>query len=225
VTHVPLIEVSFGNDSTSVLDTYSTFSPTGTGCMQTGGGFESSTGSTTQDVWSGSATADVDRRPTFNQQNHYASVRIKRTGDSFSPAVLARFSAAGQDGYQLDPGTWAGTVELGEWSGGVYTLLASGLISPPSVDDTMQLQCDGTTISGGINGVGDVSTTDSTHTTGLPGIGCDSNPGAAVGDDFEAGHIETNQATTRIVQNDSPALRERRRRRAETKRELAATEG
>lgn len=223
MTHVALIQADFNGGGSAVTDDYTTAQPTGTGCIITSGGFESSTGSRAVDVWNASSTADTDRRPTWNSANHYAQVQIGTDLNAFSPAVLARYSDSTDDGYQLDPDTWSGALALGEWSGGIYTLITTGAVAMIGVSDTLQLECEGDQIRGGVNGVGEISVTDSTHASGFPGISCDAQIGGNVGDNFEAGHIQTNAAVTRIVSNATPALRESMRRRHEFQRTMAAT--
>lgn len=223
MTHVPLLQANFDGAGASVNDDYSTSQPTGTGCIQTSGGFESADGSRCVDVWTSSSTADLDRRPTWNAANHYAQVEIGIDLNAFSPGVLARYSDSINSGYQLDPDTWSGSIALGEWSSGVYTLLGTGAVAMIGVGDTLQIEVEGDQIRGGVNGVGEVSTTDSTHTSGLPGICCDALVGGNVGDNFAAGHIETNTAVTRLVQNDTPALRARRAAERKRRADIAAT--
>lgn len=186
-------DFSSGGDGQQLGEVYNTSAPTNP-CQLYGSGFDGTTGSAyNADVFTTVASSEV-LRGTLHPRDHYAKVTVADAGQNYSPGVLARCDTSFFTAYMVDPGPAFGLFrQLGLMAAGTYFLLGTGGSSSISIGDTIEIECQGTTIRGGKNGVSEISVTDGTVTSGQ-GCGVFSfvNLSAAVGDDFEAGNLSAN---------------------------------
>lgn len=128
-------------------------------------------------------------RATF-APDQYSVVEIRDNTLLASPGALARGDDGSDDAYMFDSVDHGGFLELVRFDSGVYNQIASTFSGPSSsVGDTVEIETEGSTIRGGINGVADLSTTDGTHATGAPGVYCFEQPSGPVGDNLECGNL------------------------------------
>jgi len=113
--------------------------------------------------------------PAPVQANYGFSLKVVTAdsgADNFA-YVGCRNVAGSENGYWFGGTANAGAMVLGKNVSGTWTLLDADLIRTLSDGDRLEIRCDGTTISGWINGVLSVIATDSSHTAiGKSAIGC-----------------------------------------------------
>lgn len=94
------------------------------------------------------------------------------------------------------------TTEIGKYVDGSYSSLTSTTIAW-TAGDTIEIECEGTTIRGYKNGVQQQSTTDSSLSSGHPGATAAGNSTSVQGDNWEGGNLVSssgNAAVRRRVQ-------------------------
>ncbi len=225
-------DFSVGGDGDSIATHLSTLTcPDGAGgadgCEFRGSGFDGVTAATEQgESWEGGAIGTVKDGRSFHPSEQYAKILVASTGSAWSPGALVRCTASSGNDYGVSPQTYAGAQEIFKHAASLYTQLATGGAVAPIVNDTLEIEAQGTTIRAGVNGVTDVSTTDSSHPTGLAaGIYCFASIDTILGDDFEGGNLSTNIFTARMIQNNWLRNRQGRSRVVRRRRLRAITSG
>ena len=82
------------------------------------------------------------------------------------------------DGYcaGIGPGVWGGTYRIEKWAAGVESTLFTSAVSAVN-GDVMNFQILGTTLTLKVNGTSQISNTDSSFSTGKPGVFIDNGAG------------------------------------------------
>ena len=127
--------------------------------------------------------------------DQYSSLKVTGTGTDFSYVGVIARASADQDGardyYQYYMRGIFGTTQLEKHVNGSITVLDN---TPSSLtwndNDRIEIECEGTAIRGMQNAVTQHSATDSSLTTGAPGVfGSHVSTVAPFGDDWEGGNI------------------------------------
>jgi hypothetical protein len=129
-------------------------------------------------------------------QNHYA--QIQGTASSFFLAVCGRFDASAQTYYRLRAHWNTDQVWLEKVVSTAVTILAGPTTTSPTLNgtDTFRLEVDGTTLVGKVNGVQQITVSDSAISTGTrTGFGATAS-GSSNLDNFEAADIGTPPVVT-----------------------------
>jgi len=144
--------------------------------------------------------------------DQYSSLVLTGTGTDFSyVGVIARASAdqdAARDYYLYRMRGIFGTTDLVKCVNGVETTLSATPATLTWVDgDRIEIECEGTTIRGLQNGVVRHTATDSSLTTGAPGVfGAHVSVVPPFGDDWEGGNITAGSLIFPGVITDSSTI-------------------
>lgn len=197
------------------------------GCEFRGGGFDGENTFTEQgDSWEGDAVGTIKDGRSFHPSEQYATVVVGAAGWTFSPGALVRCTSSSGDDYGVSPQAFFGAQEIFKHAGSLYTQLATGGAAAPIAGDTLEIEAQGSTIRAGVNGVSDVSTTDTSHPTGLAaGVYCFQSIDALIGGDFEGGNLSANVFTAKMIQNNWLRNRQGRSRVVHRRRLRAITSG
>jgi len=119
----------------------------------------------------------------------YAGVKVGVASLSYSPGALVRCDQTGKNDYGCDPVSWTGGLEIFRHDAGSWIALASGGATTPVVNDWLWIEADGDALEAFINSTSQVSVTDSTYASGVPGVYCYDGTNSAIASDMEAGNL------------------------------------
>lgn len=155
-------------------------------------------------------TGSVGTRGNLPEDNfdpdQFAEITVDSTVTG-GPGVLVRMSSG--DGYGARP-VGDGTLEIVRFDSGSATSLASGG-TEPTVGQVLRLEVSGTSLTCKVNGTTQVSTTDSNHSTGAPGVYTLNQASQSLFTEFSCGHLSGR--ARRLPLPAVPAIRRLSRKR------------
>ena len=119
----------------------------------------------------------------------YSGVKVGTASLSYSPGAMVRCDSLNKNDYGCDPVTWAGGLEIFRHDSGIWTAIASGGSTVPVVNDWFYIEASGASIEAFINSTSQVSATDATYGSGVPGVYCYDGTDSPIASDMEAGNL------------------------------------
>ena len=131
--------------------------------------------------------------------SQFSQVQIAVASLTDGVGVWARLQAGAHSGYAFYWSVGAGAWKLRRVDAGSFqTSMQESATPSPSQNDTIKIEASGSTIKGYVNGVLVCSGTDSTYSTGYPGIKC--NDSADAIDNWAGGDIAYDQDLRFVIE-------------------------
>jgi hypothetical protein len=120
--------------------------------------------------------------------DQYASVMNLDT-KSWSPGGMVRCENVNGDDYACSPMTFTVGLEIVRHDAGAYNQIAAGGGAVPTSGQRFSIEAVGSNLEAFIDGSSEVTVSDATYATGMPGIYCYDGTVTPIGDDLECGNM------------------------------------
>ncbi len=139
---------------------------------------------------------------------------------NFSPGAMVRCEDVNGDDYACSPITFSTGLEIVRHDAAVYNQIASGGATTPTAGQRFEIEANGSALEVFIDGVSQVSTTDATYATGMPGVYCYDGTASNIGDDFQCGNLFSRTPVSPFRLSHAPSVARRVRNARKNNRRL-----